>query len=89
MDNPSSNPDGFEETSLMNRTSDVKGRLLIIQGAVDNTVVWQHSLSFTQKCIDEGVQLEYFPYPVSEHNMRGRNAVHLYNKLTDYFLENL
>ncbi|MDO5321888.1 MAG: prolyl oligopeptidase family serine peptidase [Bacteroidia bacterium] len=89
MDNPVSNPEGFEETSLMNQTSNVKGRLLIIQGAVDETVVWQHSLSFVQKCIEEGVQLEYFPYPVSEHNMRGKNAVHLYNKLTEYFLTNL
>lgn len=89
MDNPVSNPEGFEETSLMNQTSNVKGRLLIIQGAVDETVVWQHSLSFVQKCIEEGVQLEYFPYPVSEHNMRGKNAVHLYNKLTEYFLANL
>lgn len=89
MDNPASNPEGFSETSLMNQTSNLKGKLLIIQGAVDDTVVWQHSLSFVQKCIDEGVQLEYFPYPVSEHNMKGKNAVHLYNKLTDYFLSNL
>ena len=86
MDNPETNPEGFEKTSLMNRTENVHGKLLICQGAIDNTVVWEHSLSFTQKCILEGKQLDYFPYPCDEHNMRGAAAVHLYNKITDYFV---
>ena len=85
MDTPETNPEGFERTSLMNRTSDLKGRLLICQGAVDNTVVWEHSLSFTQKCIEEGVQLDYFPYPCSEHNVAGAWRVHLNRKIVSYF----
>lgn len=85
MDNPETNPEGFEKTSLMNKTDQVHGNLLICQGAIDGTVVWEHSLSFTQKCIEEGKQLDYFPYPCDEHNMRGKAAYHLYNKITDYF----
>ena len=89
MDTPETNSEGFEKTSLMNRTSDLKGKLLICQGAVDKTVVWLHSLSFVQKCIEENVQLDYFPYPCTEHNVRGAWRVHLYQKITDYFDENL
>ena len=89
MDTPDTNPEGFEKTSLMNRTQDLKGRLLVCQGAVDKTVVWEHSLSFVNKCVEEGVQLDYFPYPVSEHNMKGAARYHLYEKITDYFLRNL
>ena len=85
MDTPQTNPEGFEKTSLMNRTSDLKGKLLICQGAIDNTVVWEHSLSFTQKCIEEGVQLDYFPYPCTEHNVAGRWRVHLNQKIVSYF----
>ena len=85
MDTPETNPEGFEQTSLMNKTGDLKGKLLICQGAIDNTVVWQHSLSFVQKCIEEGVQLDYFPYPCSEHNVFGKWRVHLHEKITDYF----
>ena len=85
MDTPETNPEGFAETSLMDKAGLLKGRLLICQGAVDNTVVWQHSLSFVQQCIDEGVQLDYFPYPIAEHNVFGRNRVHLMNKVTEYF----
>ena len=85
MDTPETNPEGFAETSLINKASSLRGKLLICQGAIDNTVVWQHSLSFVQKCIEEGVQLDYFPYPLSEHNVFGAWRVHLHQKITDYF----
>ncbi len=85
MDTPQTNPEGFASTSLMNQAANLKGKLLICQGAVDNTVVWQHSLNFVQKCIEEGVQLDYFPYPRSEHNVSGIWRVHLHDKITRYF----
>lgn len=85
MDTPETNPEGFEKTSLMNMTGNVHGKLLICQGAIDDTVLWEHSLSFTQKCIVEGKQLDYFPYPCDEHNMAGKARLHLYHKITDYF----
>lgn len=89
MDTPQTNPEGFEATSLMNRTSQLKGKLLICQGAIDDTVLWQHSLNFVQKCIMEGVQLDYFPYPCDKHNMQGEARVHLHEKITQYFTDNL
>ena len=85
MDTPETNPEGFAKTSLINKAGDLKGKLLICQGAIDNTVVWQHSLSFVQECIARGVQLDYFPYPRTEHNVRGVWRVHLMDKVTDYF----
>ena len=85
MDTQATNPEGFAKTSLINKAADPKGKLLICQGAVDNTVVWQHSLSFVQECIVKGVQLDYFPYPRTEHNVRGVWRVHLMDKVTDYF----
>lgn len=87
MDTEETNPEGFEKTSLMNKTDSVHGKLLICQGAIDNTVVWEHSLSFTQKCIIEGKKLDYFPYPCDEHNMVGAARIHLYHKITDYFTD--
>ena len=85
MDTQESNPEGFAQTSLINKAKDLQGKLLICQGAIDNTVVWQHSLSFVQECIVKGVQLDYFPYPRSEHNVFGIWRVHLMDKVTNYF----
>ena len=86
MDNPQNNPEGFELTSLINKATSLKGKLLICQGAVDNVVVWQHSLSFVQECVRNNIHsIDYMPYPTAEHNVYGRDALHLYNKITNYF----
>jgi len=89
METEATNADGFKRTSLMKKVNDLKGKLLICQGAVDNTVLWQHSLNFVQECIRQQVQLDYFPYPIAEHNVYGKDRVHLMNKVTLYFDENL
>ena len=85
MDNPQTNPDGFQATSLINKAQNLKGKLLICQGAIDETVVWEHSLSFIQECIDREIPVDYFPYPVAQHNVHGRNRIHLMDKVTQYF----
>ena len=89
MDTELTNPEGFALTSLLGKANKLQCRLLICQGAIDDTVVWQHSLSFLQECIDEGKQVEYFPFPKAYHNMMGRERVYLYQKITDYFDNNL
>lgn len=85
MENEKSNPDGFAATSLVAQAKNLKGKLLICQGAIDDVVVWQHSLSFIDACIDNGVAVDYFPYPRSKHNVYGKWRVHLMQKVTDYF----
>ena len=85
MDHPESNPEGYSKTSLINKARDLKGKLLICQGAVDPVVVWQHSLSFIRECIKSGVQVDYFPYPCAEHNVQGKDRVHLHDKISLYF----
>ena len=90
MDTAQTNPEGFALTSLVDKVEALRDRkLLIIQGALDGTVLWEHSLSFVQNCIQKDVPVEYFPYPCSEHNVRGAWRVHLNRKITDYFLDNL
>lgn len=85
METEATNKEGFEQTSLIPRAKDLKGKLLICQGAIDDVVLWQHSLNFVEACIKEGVQLDYFPYPTHLHNVTGKDRVHLMNKVTDYF----
>ena len=85
MDNPDTNPEGYAKTSLINKAKDLKGKLLICQGAVDPVVVWEHSLSFIRECIKNNVQVDYFPYPCAEHNVMGKDRVHLHDKISMYF----
>lgn len=85
MDTPMENPEGYSKASLINYVGNLKGKLMIIHGTSDNTVVWQNSLSFIDECIRQGRQVDYFVYPGAEHNMIGKARVHLFNKMEGYF----
>lgn len=85
MDTEATNPEGFAKTSLINKANNLQGKLLICQGAVDNTVVWEHSLSFIEECIKNYIQVDYFPYPTDQHNVLGRRRIHLMDKVSLYF----
>ena len=89
MDTPEENPEGYEKTSTLNKVNNLKGRLLMIHGAQDPVVVQQHSMEFIEKCIKEGKQVDYFLYPTHEHNVLGRDRVHLNAKIADYFMTHL
>ncbi len=85
MDTPQDNPEGYAETSLINKAGNLKGKLQIIIGNNDPTVVPQHALSFIKACIEAGTQPDYFVYPGEPHNMRGHQSVHLHERITQYF----
>jgi len=85
MDTPEENPEGYEKTSLIDKAKLLKGKLLVVHGYIDNTVVPQHSLSFVESCIKNKIQVDYFFYPTHEHNVRGMDRVHLMQKVTEYF----
>ena len=85
MDTPEENPEGYEKASLLNKTDRLNGHLLIIHGAQDPVVVQQHSMAFIQKCIEGGKQVDYFLYPQHEHNVLGKDRIHMYDKIAKYF----
>ena len=85
MENETTNAEGLASTSLIGKAKNLKGKLLICQGAIDNVVVWQHSLNFIDECIKNWIPVDYFPYPRAYHNVQGKDRVHLMQKVTDYF----
>ena len=89
MDTPQENPEGYEANSLLNKAKNLEGRLLVIQGAEDNTVVPQHSTEFIERCINNFKQVDYFMYPHHEHNVRGPERNHLYQKMFQYYEDHL
>lgn len=84
MDMPQENPEGYERASLLNKVDSIQGKLLIFHGAQDGTVVWQHTLQFINQCILKGKQVNYFIYPVHEHNVGGYERLHLWKKIAQF-----
>ena len=87
MDTPEQNPEGYEEASLLSHAHNLDGDLLLIHGTIDDVVVMQHSLTLVQLFIKLGIQIDFFPYPMHKHNVRGKDRVHLMTKVLDYIIE--
>jgi dipeptidyl-peptidase-4 len=89
MDTPQENPLGYQNSNMLNYADKLNGKLMIIHGVQDPTVVMQQSMQFLKKCIDLDKQVDFFVYPTHEHNVRGNDRLHLMEKISNYFLDNL
>ena len=87
MGTPETNKEGIEACSLIPMAKNLKGKLQIIIGMNDPTVVPQHALSFLNACTEAGTQPDFFVYPGEGHNMMGHKSVHLHERITQYFEE--
>ncbi|WP_347841345.1 S9 family peptidase [uncultured Draconibacterium sp.] len=89
MDRPYENPEGYKNSDMSNYVENLDGKLMLIHGVQDATVVMQHSMKFLRECVKQNKQVDFFAYPVHPHNVRGKDRVHLMEKVSLYFFENL
>lgn len=89
MDMPQENPIGYEESNMINHMDKLNGKLMLIHGVQDATVVMQHSMKFLRESVRQGKQVDFFAYPTHPHNVKGKDRVHLMEKVSNYFFENL
>jgi dipeptidyl-peptidase-4 len=89
MDTPDENPEGYKKSNMLNYIPALEGKLMLIHGVQDETVVMQHSMKFLEKCIKEEKQVDFFVYPTHPHNVRGKDRVHLMEKVSRYFFDNM
>ena len=88
MDHPDNNKDGYEKTNLINKAHLLEDPLLMIHGLVDDVVLPKHSLEFVKSSVDHNIQMDYFLYPGHPHNVRGKDRLHLIQKIIDYIRVN-
>lgn len=88
MDTPQQNAEGYQTASLLDKTQNLSGKLLTIHGSVDPVVVMQHNLSLIKSFVENEKQMDFFVYPMHEHNVRGKDRVHLMAKVLQYVLDN-
>jgi dipeptidyl-peptidase-4 len=89
MDRPEENPEGYKTARLMEYVDQLKGKLLLIHGNIDDVVVMQHNLALIEAFVKADKQIDFFIYPNHPHNVRGRDRVHLMRKVLDYVMEKL
>ncbi|MAQ47725.1 MAG: hypothetical protein CMD27_02460 [Flavobacteriales bacterium] len=84
MGHPDDNVEGYEKTNLINKAGLLEDPLLMIHGLVDDVVLPQHSLNFLQSAVDNNIQMDYFLYPGHPHNVRGKDRLHLMEKIINF-----
>ena len=84
MDRPEENIEGYALSRLHNHADKLTGNLLLIHGTIDDVVVMQHNLSLVQEFVSKGIQMDFFPYPMHPHNVRGKDRLHLMTKVLNY-----
>ncbi|MEL7587379.1 MAG: DPP IV N-terminal domain-containing protein [Prolixibacteraceae bacterium] len=89
MDLPDENPEGYKSSDMTAHVNKLNGKLMLIHGAQDETVVMQHSMKFLRECIRQNKQVDFFAYPTHPHNVRGQDRLHLMTKISRYFFDYL
>lgn len=87
MDTPQENPEGYAKARVGSHLENLEGKLLVIHGSIDPVVVPQHSMTLLKEAVEKQVQIDFFTYPMHEHNVRGKDRIHLMQKMLDYIVE--
>jgi dipeptidyl-peptidase-4 len=90
MSLPQENASGYDDNSPINYVSKLKGKYLLIHGSADDNVHFQNTMEMVNALVKANKQFDLFIYPDKNHGIYGGNTrLHLYNKMTDFILNNL
>ncbi len=84
------NRSGYADNSPVNFADRLKGKYLLIHGMGDDNVHFQNAVEMANALINANKQFDTYYYPNRNHGIYGGvTRLHLYNKMTDFLLENL
>ena len=87
---PQDNGAGYDDNSPINFVRDIKGKYLIVHGTGDDNVHFQNSVMMVNELIKNNIPFDSEFYPNKNHSIYGgATRYHLYNKMTNFILENL
>jgi dipeptidyl-peptidase-4 len=90
MGQPKNNPEGYEKSATTKYANNLKGKLLIIHGTLDDNVHFQNTVQLVNELINKNKQFSVMIYPNRDHGIRGDNARrHIFTLITNFLLENL
>ena len=87
---PKDNADGYDSNSPINHAKKLKGKLLIVHGSADDNVHYQNTMEMTNALVNANKQFDMQIYTNKNHGIYGGyTRMHLFQKMTDYVINNL
>ena len=90
MRTPEENGDNYDVNSPINHVGKIKGNYLLIHGTADDNVHFQNSMEMVNSLVKSNIEFDFFAYPNKNHGISGGyTRLHLYNKMTNFLIDNL
>ena len=90
LQTPQENAAGYDQNSPTTFANLLKGKFLLIHGTADDNVHFQNSMEFSEALIQNKKQFDFMAYPDKNHGIYGgQTRPQLYEKMTNFILENL
>jgi len=90
MRTPQENNDGYENNSPINFAGQIRGKYLLVHGMADDNVHFQNAAEVARALVTKNIPFDEAYYPNKNHGIYGGyTRAHLYNKMTNFVLENL
>ena len=90
MATPQSNPDGYENSSLLSAAKNLHGKFLLLHGAMDDNVHLNHSIEFIYELQKAGKHFDFMLYPKSRHRIDDpAQLYHLRTLMTNFIRTHL
>ncbi len=90
MGTPQSNSDGYAESSVGGHVKDIRGKLLILHGLIDENVHFRHTARLINALIAHRVRYELMLFPDERHMPRKmEDRVYMEERIAEFFETNL
>jgi len=90
MGTPQSNVVGYRESSVMHHVKNLKGKLLLVHGLIDENVHFRHTARLINALIKARKDYTLLLFPDERHSPRSQqDRVYMEQRIRDYFFDNL
>jgi len=86
MDKPQDNPEGYRDGSSLTFAKNLKGKLYLTHGDMDDNVHMQNSIYLISRLQDEGKSFQFMLYPNGRNGWGGAKAIHSRNEANKFWL---
>ena len=87
---PSENPNGYRESAVFDHVPNMRGKLLLVHGLIDENVHFRHTARLINRLIASGKDYDLLLFPDERHSPRRlRDRIYMEQRISDYFLKHL
>jgi dipeptidyl-peptidase-4 len=89
MDHPDENPEGYKQSSALTHAGNLKGKLLLTHGLIDENVHVQNTFQLVSEFEDKNKYFDLVIYPSNRHGYGGAKSAHFRNLQIKFIYEHL